>query len=73
MSSMKLLISREEEIMPTATEFRSPDVAREMTKLFGNRVKKVTIDMKYTRPVRSFVGKIEKAHKQAAKGDLTFC
>ncbi len=59
--------------MPTATEFSSPDVAREMAKLFGNRVKKVKIDMKYTRPVRSFVGKIEKAHKRAAKGDLTFC
>ena len=58
--------------MTTATEFRSPEVARKMAKLFGRRVKTVTIEMKYARPVRTFVRKIEKAHKQADKGELIF-
>ena len=58
--------------MSTETKFRGPEVARKMAKLFGKRVKTVTVEMKYARPVRAFVKKIEKAHKEAQKGDLVF-
>lgn len=58
--------------MPTVTEFRSPDIAREIAGLFGTQPKKVKIELKYTRPVRVFVRKIEKAHRQAGAGNLVF-
>ena len=58
--------------MKTATEFCSPEIARKMAKLFGARAKTVTLEMKYARPVRAFVRKIDQAHKQVANGNLVF-
>ena len=58
--------------MPTNDEFRSPGVARKIAELFGTRPKRVKISLKYTRPVRIFVNKIEQAHRQAGSRDLVF-
>ena len=58
--------------MPATTEFGSPDVARKIAELFGTRPKKVAIELKYARPVRVFLRKIEKAHRNAGAGDLVF-
>jgi len=60
--------------MPVSTErrFGSPEIAREMAKMFGDEAKTVTVEMKYRREVGRFVRKIEKAHKQAEKSKLVF-
>jgi len=55
-----------------ATKFTSPKIAKEMKKKFGAKAETVEVTMKYRKEVKSFVKKIEKAHKKAGKSKLIF-
>jgi len=63
---------KEEQRMATTQAFTSPEIAKEMVKLFGAEAKTVTVEIKYRREVGEFVRKIEKAHRDAEKSTLVF-
>ncbi|MBF8303955.1 MAG: hypothetical protein HW399_330 [Dehalococcoidia bacterium] len=52
--------------------FSSPQIAKEMKHKYGNRAKKVRIEMLYEEEVKNYVMKIEEAHKKAAESKLHF-
>ena len=52
--------------------FASPGVVKKLTKLFGSRAKKMTIEMRPCKDVPRFIQKVEDAHKKAAKSRLVF-
>jgi hypothetical protein len=52
--------------------FGSPEIAREMARMFGDQAKTISVEMKYEKEFGSFVRKIEDAHKQAGKSKLIF-
>jgi hypothetical protein len=56
---------------PTVT-FASPKIAREMLRLFGDRVETGTIPMRTCRDVPRFIQRVTDAHKKAAKSRLVF-
>jgi len=58
--------------MSPAQRFTSPDIAREMAKLFGDRAKTVPVEIKFAEQAGAFVRKIENAHRKAAKSKLVF-
>ena len=60
--------------MPTQThtKFSSPEIAREMKRVFGSEAKTVSIKMMHKRTVGTFVRKVEKAHKNSTKSTLIF-
>ena len=58
--------------MNAATTFTSPQIAKEITRVFGSDVKRFTVPMKHRRVVGEFVRKIEAAHKRAEKSKLVF-
>lgn len=60
--------------MATQTKFASPEIAKEMAKVFRSEAKvvSVTIKSEHKKAVGDFVQKIEKAHKKAAKSTLVF-
>lgn len=54
------------------TKFASQKIAKEIKKVFGSKGKTFTSKLQYKRQVGTFVRKIEKAHKDAAKSKLVF-
>lgn len=58
--------------MVPALRFTSPEIAKEMAKLFGDKAKTVPVEIKFAQQAGVFVRKIENAHKQAAKSKLVF-
>lgn len=52
--------------------FSSPAIAKKMERVYGNRTKRVTIELLHEKEVKDYVMSIEEAHKKAAKSKLTF-
>jgi hypothetical protein len=58
--------------MSPTVAFASPKIAREMTKLLGDRVETMTISMRPCKDVPRFIQKVKNAHKGTAKSKLVF-
>lgn len=58
----------------TENSFTSADLAKEARKRFGDKVRTVqaAIDPVVVKEVESFIGKIHKAHRDAANSTLIF-
>lgn len=52
--------------------FGNADLARKMTSRFGTGGEALKVKMQYTKEVRSFISKIEEAHKKAAQSKIKF-
>lgn len=55
-----------------ATTYSSPKIARELSRKFGNHVKTVKVEMKFTREIGRFVQRVEAAHQRTASSKLVF-
>ena len=64
-------ISKEIVRMPE-TAYASPKIAEAFRKRFGDRVKPIKVEMKYTREVTSFIRRVDAAHKATANSVLVF-
>lgn len=58
--------------MSTGATFTSPQIAKEIARVFGTEAKTFSVEMKHLREVGNFVRKIESAHKRAEKSKLVF-
>ena len=56
--------------MEKQTTFGNAELAKKMASKFGKKRKSVKVDMRYAKEVRTFISKIEEAHKKAAKVGL---
>ena len=54
------------------TVYKSPEIAREMKRIYGSDAKVVKIALRHKRVVRNYVMKIEEAHQKAADSKLRF-
>jgi hypothetical protein len=52
--------------------FSSPAIAKEIKRLYGDQAKMVQVELHHEEAVRTYVMKIEEAHKKAAKSKLRF-
>lgn len=52
--------------------FSSPAIAKQMQKKYGSSAKVVKINIKHADAVRTYVKKIDEAHKKAAGSKLFF-
>jgi hypothetical protein len=52
--------------------FTSPEITKEAVKAFGTETHTTKVQMKYTREIKSFISKMEIAHKRTAKSKLVF-
>jgi hypothetical protein len=52
--------------------FTSPEIAKEAIKAFATETHTTKVQMKYTREIKSFIRKMETAHKRTAKSKLVF-
>ena len=52
--------------------YSSPEISREMERIYGSDTKVVKIGMRHRQAVKTYVMKIEEAHKKAAKSKLRF-
>ncbi len=58
--------------MNKETKFTSPEIAKEMARVFGSATKSFSLEIQHRKVVGDFVRKIEKAHKRAAKSKHVF-
>lgn len=56
----------------TETGYSSPKIAEAFRKRFGDRVKSIKVEMKYTREVSTFIRQAEAAHRATANSRLVF-
>lgn len=54
------------------TAYTSPKIAEALRKRFGDKVKPIKVEMKYTQEVASFIRRVDAAHKATAKSVLVF-
>ena len=52
--------------------YSSQKLTRELSKQFGDQVRPVKIEMKYTKEVGAFIRKVEEAHRATANSKLVF-
>ncbi|MEI8246999.1 MAG: hypothetical protein WCI51_14295 [Lentisphaerota bacterium] len=52
--------------------YSSQKLTRELSKQFGDQVRPVKIEMKYTKEVGAFIRKMEEAHRATANSKLVF-
>lgn len=52
--------------------FTSSKIAHEAAKVFGDKVKPISIEMQYCQEVGTFLKKVESAHQRAENSQLLF-
>jgi len=57
--------------MEKQATFGNVALAKKMATQFGTK-KAVSVEMRYSKEVRSFIRKVEEAHRKAAVNDLVF-
>ena len=58
--------------MTKQKKFASPEIAKEVGKVFGADTRTLSVKFKHKKAVGDFVRKIEKAHKNTVKSRLVF-
>lgn len=56
----------------TQSVYSSPEIAKEMKRMYGSETKVVKIKMRNKSQIKKYVLKIEEAHKKAAESTLKF-
>jgi hypothetical protein len=59
------------DIMEKQATFGNVALAKKMAIQFGTK-KSVTVEMRYAKEAKSFIRKVEEAHRNAASSDLVF-
>ena len=58
--------------MEKQATFGNADLAKKIASQFGTSQETVKAEMRYTKEVRTFIRKVEEAHKKAAESKLSF-
>jgi len=52
--------------------YSSPKIARELKKQFGDKVRPIKVEMKYTKEIGQFIAKVESAQRKTEGSKLCF-